>query len=63
MTTENGSTVYTGRGGSEQRWCLAWVGMLGCQAQQENGMKEVIVWLLVKFKRTNITDEFAEGSR
>jgi hypothetical protein len=51
-TTENGSTVCIGGGGAS----------LGCRAQRENGMKVLVVRLLVKAKGTNIIDEFGEGS-
>jgi hypothetical protein len=60
-TTENRSTVYICKRASKQRLCFAGVASLGCRAQQENGMKVFVVWLLVKDKGTDITDELAEG--
>jgi hypothetical protein len=60
-TTENGSTVYICKGASEQQLCFAGVASLGRRAQQEDGMKVFVVWLLVKDKGMDITDELAEG--
>jgi len=36
---------------------------LGLRALREDGMKVLIVWLLIEAKGMDIVDKFAEGSR
>ena len=55
--------AYTRRGESRGRHSSSWVISLSFRALQEDGVKELIVWLLVEAKGMNTDDEFEEGSR
>ena len=61
--TENRSIFSFDAGASKRRSLFVEVASLSCQrALRDNRMQELVVWLLVEAKGTDITDKFAEGS-
>jgi len=55
--------AYTKRGESRGKRSFSRVVSLGFRALQEDGVKVLVVWLVVEAKGTNTDDEFEEGRR